>query len=300
MTTVCVVALFVLPSCVWNRAFLKPQAIPISAKRGMSVDPGTGDTLILNLSGPNYQPVFSDGRGNELPLPFRVESVLFGSPDKLLHGWMLKDSSVATTTTSTLLFLHGNGGNILSEYPVVLPFLKQGFQVFVFDYSGYGFSQGKATRNHVIEDAAVALRYVKLRPDVVGTDVVLYGQSLGGHTAAIVAGLEPTLIDVLVIEGGFSSFRKIAKYSTPAGFISKLVVKEGPRAAEGLSRYGGQLLVIHSAEDSVVPIGLGRELYEAGNAPKYWMEISGPHGDGPILSVDEIVAQIRTMLSEVH
>ena len=91
---------------------------------------------------------------------------------------MLKPKNV--TPTITLLHFHGNAGFLLSQYQAMTPLLKYGFQIFVFDYSGFGFSEGKATRTNVLIDGNSALTYVKSRDDIKNTKLVIYGQSLGG------------------------------------------------------------------------------------------------------------------------
>lgn len=298
ITRVLVVALHVLylSGCAWNRAFLHPDVIPATVQQGKSIDPVTKDTVVLRFSLPDHTPSFTDNQGRALPMAFSIESAWFAPPDASLYGWMLKDTT-GIPATRTILFLHGNGGNLLTEYPVMLPFLRDGSQVFVFDYRGYGLSKGKATREHVHEDAIAALEYLRTRQDVTGTKVVAYGQSLGGHTAALLAGDRPALCDAVVIEGGFGAFREIAKRSVRMGSIAKLMVNEGPSAFEALGRYHGPLLLVHSSEDDVVPMDLGRELFDAGNEPKVWLEIDGPHANGPILKSASIMQQVQLLLA---
>ena len=290
-------ALAFLSSCAWNKAFLHPDVIPAHVQQGSSIDPVTKDTVVLRFDQPGHRPSFTDIQGRALPMPFRIESAWFGEPAAALYGWMLKDTMTDSAPEITILFLHGNGGNLLTEYPVMLPFLGDGgTQVFVFDYRGYGLSKGKAKREHVHEDAITALEYLRTRQDVGGTKVVVYGQSLGGHTAALLAGDRPTLCAAVVIEGGFGSFREIAKRSVRPGAIAKLLVNEGPSASEAIVRYHGPLLVVHSTEDDVVPIDLGRDLFNKGNEPKEWLEIQGPHCAGPSLEGGLLSERIRTLL----
>lgn len=122
-----------LSSCAWNKAFLHPDVIPVTAEKGQSIDPITKDTIVLHFTLPDHVPSFTDKQGQALPMPFHIESAWFGEPDTSLYGWMLKDTT-GIPATSTILFLHGNGGNLLTEYPVMLPFVQEGSQVFVFDY----------------------------------------------------------------------------------------------------------------------------------------------------------------------
>ena len=79
----------------------------------------------------------------------------------------------------TILHFHGSGQFIFTQYRYMEPLVEQGFQVFVFDYSGYGFSGGKASRANVLNDGRAALDYLMTKEEVKATKLVLYGQSLG-------------------------------------------------------------------------------------------------------------------------
>lgn len=100
----------------------------------------------------------------------------------------------------------------------------------------------------------------------------------------------------VVIEGGFSSYRAIAKAVTRTGPLPYLVVKEGPRARRSLQQFTGPLLVIHSRDDDVVPFAMGEELFAWGNGPKQFHAIDGCHVCGPILQPDSVAAWIRTLI----
>ncbi len=284
-------------SCAWNKAFLKPDKIPSTIQVANSIDQATGDSIVMHLKGPRHEPSITLANGGSFPIPYSIESELFESDDRQLNGWMLKPKDGPKKPKITMLFLHGNSGNLLTEYPVVVPFLRLGFQVFIFDYSGFGFSEGKATRVNVLEDAQAALSYLKTRKDVQGLPLIIYGQSLGGHTAALMADEPSGLVSLIVIEGGFTSFKSIAKATTHIGPLS-LLVCEGPRAISSIKSYTGPLLVIHSKDDDVVPFSMGKELYDQANEPKQFHEIYGPHANGPLLEADSIATWIKKMIEQ--
>ncbi len=286
---------FFFSSCAWNKAFLAPDKIPTGLKAATSTDPATGDPIIMHFSGQAHQPTVTFTDGAPYPLPYSVESILFNSDGKQLNGWMMKSNDTIKAPEITMLFLHGNGGNLLTEYPIVIPFLQRGFQVFIFDYSGFGFSEGKASRKHVLIDAQAALAYLHARKDVRGLPLVIYGQSLGGHTAAVMADRTAGLASEIVIEGGFSSFKSIGQATTHIGPLS-LLIHEGPRATRSIKNYFGPLLVIHSDDDSVVPLSMGKALYDSGNQPKQFHVIHGPHANGPFVEPDSIATWIKAMI----
>lgn len=137
--------------------------------------------------------------------------------------------------------------------------------VFMFDYSGFGFSEGKPTRNNVLVDALSTLDYIKTREDIKNTNILLYGQSLGGHLGAMVSA---TLSDIegLITEGAFSSHKDIGGHMVPV--LGKIFVKQGYSALKSIKEYHKPLLVIHSTQDSTIPFFMSRKLYDAANEPK--------------------------------
>src|SRR5450756_1018828 len=145
-------ALLVIPlflSCSFNKAFLKPDKFPREAKRIKLTNHATGDSTIVRFSGDNFQPVFTgsknDGPGNN----YTIESVVFNN-DKgsRLNGWFLKPTD-GRPTSITILHLHGNEGSLLVQYKAISSLVGSGIQVFTFDYSGFGFSEGTATQQQV-------------------------------------------------------------------------------------------------------------------------------------------------------
>lgn len=276
--------------------FLQPDKIPPMAKKGTLIDYATGDTIILNLSGNNFQPIFADNKGNPMKLEYTIESVIFQNALKNnLNGWLLKPTD-SIVPKITILFFHGNGGNITTEYFVATPFVKKGFQVFIFDYSGYGFSQGEATRDNVLIDAVAALDYIRIRSEIKNTKIIIYGQSLGGHLAAVVAQKNESLIDGLVIEAAFSSHRDIAAHESKLGFIARVLVKEGYCAVKSIKCFHKPLLVIHSTEDMTIPFSMGEKLFLNANQPKSFYEIKKCHACGPLFYSDSICEKIKLML----
>ena len=285
-----------ITSCAWNKSFLEPERIPAIPRTGKSINHATGDTTLIHLSGETLQPTFTHTNGDTVAMPYSMGSVWFGDPKAQLYGLMMKPKTSSDLPLVTLLFLHGNGGNAFTEYAAMVPFVERGFQAFIFDYSGYGLSGGKATRTNVLRDTETALAYVKARPDVKGTPLVIYGQSMGGHTAALLAGEVKDTITPVVIEGGFTTFRAIAKAVSHTGPLPYLVVKEGPRTERSLEEFKGPLMIIHSPDDEVVPFAMGKELFSWGNEPKQFHAIKGRHIQGPLLQPDSIATWIRGMV----
>jgi fermentation-respiration switch protein FrsA (DUF1100 family) len=271
--------------------FLQPMVVPAGAKKLTMSAPG--DTTIVDFDSINHQPHFLKNGRDTIAQDYTIESVVFKSGNgNLLNGWFVRSKDVAPDVT--LLHVHGNGGFVLTQYMGLVPLLKYGFQFFVFDYSGYGFSKGESTRNNILADAHAALTYLKTREDVGGTRVVVYGQSLGGHLSAVLAEQRQHDIDALVIEGAFSSHKDIA--AEHAGFIGRWLVTEPYSASKSIRDYKKPVLVIHSTEDEIIPYEMGQKLFSLANEPKSFYEIRHCHICGPENYPDSISAKIYSML----
>lgn len=281
----------ILASCSFNGMFLKPTKIPNGVKKATIKT--EKDTFVFSFAGENHQPTIANFNGQPSDLDYTIESVIFKNANGTnLNGWLVKPKSIIPTVT--LLHFHGNAGALLNQYQAVSPLLKYGFQIFTFDYSGFGFSEGKATRENVLIDANAALNYLKTRSELANTKLVIYGQSLGGHLASVVAAERQQEIDGLVVEGAFSSYKDIAGKRVP--LLGNLIVKKGYSAKKAIKNYKKPLLVIHSKEDKVIPMALGKKIFDNANMPKEFYEIKKKHITGPTYYSEEIAGKIKKML----
>lgn len=220
------------------------------------------------------------------PLDFKSKS------GNNLSGLLLTPKNNVRTDLIFLHF-HGSGGNVIAyHFPLMMKFAKKGYQVYTFDYSGYGFSEGKATRKNVLTDAYSALEFIKNIPEFKDKKIILLGQSYGGYLASVVGSNRQNDIEGIVIEGAFYSHRKEAVYT--AGFIANIVY-DGIRAEKEIKKNHKPILIIHSKEDKRTPIEFGRKIFDEANEPKYFMEIDKWHlgglqyyGDSIKLKINEI------------
>lgn len=286
-----------LTACSFNKMYLQPTTLPNIPpdKNKISITTTTeNDTTLVEFNTKTLQPTFLKNNKDTIILDYTIESVIFkSSSGNNLNGWLLKPKNI--NPTITLLHFHGNAGFLLSQYQATTPLLKYGFQVFVFDYSGFGFSEGKATRDNVLLDGNSALTYIKTREDVKNTKLVIYGQSLGGNLSAVVAQQRETEIDGLVIEGAFSSHKDIA--AKTAGFLGRMLVSEKYSALKSIRTLQKPVLVIHSTEDEIIPFEMGQKIFNNANEPKMFYEIKECHMCGPDFYADSISQKIKNMLS---
>lgn len=286
-----------LTACSFNKMYLQPTSLPNipPGKDYVSITTASkNDTTLVEFNAKTLQPTFFNTNKDTVNFDFTIESVVFKSLNgNKLNGWLLKPKNI--NPTITLLHFHGNAGFLVSQYQAMTPLLECGFQIFVFDYSGFGFSEGKATRQNVLIDGNSALSYVKSRDDVKNMKLVIYGQSLGGHLSAVVAQQRQTEIDGLVIEGAFSSHKDIARET--AGIFGRMFVSEKYSAFRAIQEYQKPVLVIHSTEDETIPFEMGQKIFNNANEPKEFYEINKCHMCGPDFYADSISLKIRNMLN---
>ena len=231
--------------------------------------------LLLWLTGYMETLFYYPAAGNTTPPSnFRnIESITFISEDGTkLHGWFIPaQNQTSPSEAATILHVHGNAGNIESHIWFTEYFPQAGFNLFTFDYRGYGQSEGSArSRKPLIEDTNAALDALLARQDIDQSRIGMYGQSLGGAIGLNVMAQRPE-IKAAVIESAFASFREVAANAVggdPPNILgrglAKLLIKDGNRPVDAIKRINLPILIFHGTSDSIVPISHGRQLADAG------------------------------------
>jgi fermentation-respiration switch protein FrsA (DUF1100 family) len=194
-----------------------------------------------------------------------------------LHGWYIPHPDA----THTLLFFHGNAGNISHRGDSITIFNRLGLSVLIIDYRGYGRSAGRPSEAGIYRDARAARNHLV---EVRGVDpkrILIFGRSLGASVAADLAAHVPS--DGVILESGFSSARDMARHVYP-GLHRILYLRFDFDAARRLSRVRSPVLVLHSRDDEIVPYALGRKLFEAAREPKRFVDLRGNHNSGFLAS----------------
>lgn len=229
------------------------------------------------------QPTFLYSPLREVPytpdeLGLDYENVEFKTDDGLrLSGWYIpvEDSQY------TVLFCHGNGGNIMHRLDSINLFYKLGLSCFIFDYRGYGQSEGRTTEEGTYLDAMAAYRWLSEEKKVSPNDIILFGRSLGGSIAAQLA--TKVTARALIIESTFTSYIDIGKKFYPYMPVCWFA-RFSYRTIDYVKDVRCPVMFIHSRNDETVPFEFGLELYEAANEPKELVEIFGSHNDGFLVS----------------
>jgi fermentation-respiration switch protein FrsA (DUF1100 family) len=206
------------------------------------------------------------------------EDVWFQSADGTrLNGWFLPHS----TSTRAILYCHGNGQNVaLTADLAALLRDRLHASIFIFDYRGYGRSEGIPNEAGCIADAQAARDWLAKRMGADPHEIVLIGHSLGGGVAAALAADGGAR--ALILENTFSSIVDVAAHShwwLPV----RLVMRNRYDSISRIRQYDGPLLQFHGTVDSLIPIQFGRRLFEASSsAMKQFVAGSGlGHDDGP-------------------
>ena len=230
------------------------------------------------------------------------EDVRFQTSDGLtLQGWFIPGGVSSTNAGSNLtwLWFHGNGGNIGHRVDeLALAHHRTGGNIFIFDYRGYGQSDGKPSETGTYLDARAAMEYLLSRADVDGNRIVYQGHSLGAAVAVELALAQPPLAMVLV--SPFASVRDMARLTLPfppAGWL----IRNHYDSISRIRRLNVPVLVLHGDLDDTVPIAQGRKLHEAANEPKRFQMLAGAaHNDTFQATPEQYWGALESFLAELQ
>lgn len=206
------------------------------------------------------------------------EAINFKAADGVnLSGWFIP----AERPRGTILFCHGNAGNISHRLESIQIFHRLKLSTFIFDYRGYGESEGKPTEQGTYLDAEAAWRYLVEKRRVEPTDIIIFGRSLGGTVAAWLA--QDHVPKALIMESTFTSVGEMARELYPYLPVKQLL-RFDYNALDYLRKVNCPVLIVHSRDDEMVPFNHGRALFEVANEPKEFLEIIGSHNEGFLTS----------------
>lgn len=231
------------------------------------------------------------------------EDVTFPTSDGLtLHGWFLPAHGRAR---GTIVHFHGNAANVSAHVGLVAWLPSLGYHVLMFDYRGYGRSEGRVARAGTIRDGHAALDYALSRPEAGGLPVFAYGQSLGGAVAIVVAAERPE-IRAVVAESPFSTYRGIAALHArrllgsdwAARWLARITISSGHDPLEVVGRIAPRPLLVIAAEcDEICFPEQARELYDAAGEPKeFWLVPGAEHLSILLEAQTELVERVSTFL----
>ena len=239
--------------------------------------------------------VFFPGTGREAMVTpqtygLKFETVGIQTADgETLHAWWVP----AEGARGTVLFFHGNAGNISHRLDYLLMFNRLRYSTLIVDYRGYGRSTGTPSEAGTYRDAEAAWEYLRHAKMAQPQDVVIAGESLGGAVATwLAAEVSPRAVVL------FSTFTSVPDLGAQVYWFLpvRLLSRIGYDNRENLKRIHAPVFIAHSRDDDIVPYSHGKQLYEVANEPKSFLEMRGGHNEGFIFTQPEWVAQLGAFL----
>jgi len=181
----------------------------------------------------------------------------------------------------TVLFFHGNAGNISHRLDSMRVFNELNLATLIFDYRGYGRSEGKVSEQGIYRDAEAVWRHLTEKRGIPPAEIIVFGRSLGAAVAASVAGQHSP--GALIIESGFVSVPDMAAELYP-WLPARWLARIGFPAGDYLKTVTCPVLVVHSRDDEIIPFDQGLRLFEVSHEPKQFLELRGGHNDGFLVS----------------
>jgi len=211
--------------------------------------------------------------------------------DIRLHGWYVPNEN----SEKTILFFHGNAGNISHRLESIDIFNRLGLNVFIIDYRGYGQSEGKITEKGSYRDAEAAWHYLVNTRGIDESQIIVFGRSLGGSIAAWLASKQAP--SALIIESGFTSVPSMGQRLYPFLPVRWLAHFKYD-TIQYVQFVSCPVLVAHSKDDEIIPYDEGHKIFDAANEPKRFLEMRGGHNDGFILSGTSYIEGIREFIDQ--
>ncbi len=221
-----------------------------------------------------FPAVYPDGMWN--PPGLKFEDAWFEAADGTkLHGWYVP----AANPRAVVLFAHGNAGNLSHRIDFLEILNRLRVSVLIFDYRGYGRSEGSPSEAGVLQDARAARRWLAERANVAESQIVLLGESLGGGVMVDLAAADGAR--ALVLQNTFTSLPDVARFHYPWLPVSMLMRTRFDSLSK-IGRYRGPLLQFHGDADTIIPFALAQRLHAAANEPKQLTVIPGGDHNDPL------------------
>lgn len=186
----------------------------------------------------------------------------------------------------TLLYFHGNGGNLAGRAERIATYQEAGIGVFMMSYRSYSGSTGSPNETDNVSDALAAYDALVQR-GVASSDIVLYGESLGSGVAVQVAVARE--VGAVILDAPFTSLADVGAQVYPYLPVH-LAIADRYDSLSRIARINAPLLIVHGTRDQVVPHDMGRQLYEAAAEPKTFASIAGAgHSDHDRYGSDQII-----------
>lgn len=209
-----------------------------------------------------------------------------------VHGWFVPGDS-----SRTVLYFHGNAGNISHRLHTLRQLHDLELSVLIIDYRGYGQSEGSPNEDGLYRDAEAAWQYLTEIRGIATEDIVVLGRSLGASVAAwLAADRNP---GGLVLDSAFTSVPDIGQDVYP-WLPVRLLSRFQHATSEYVIKTSSPLLVVHSRDDEIIPFHHGEAIFGHANEPKTFLELRGGHNDAHFTSETAYIDGLRRFLRSIE
>jgi fermentation-respiration switch protein FrsA (DUF1100 family) len=231
---------------------------------------------------------------NPADLGLAYEDVTLAASDgERLHAWFLPAPAPAPVT---VLFLHGNAGNISHRFDKLAVLRALGADVLIVDYRGFGRSTGRPNESGTYRDADAAYEHLTGARAIEPRRLVLYGESLGAAVAVDLAAREA--VGGLIMESAFTSAVEVGRELFP--FLpAGLLVRNRYDSIAKIGKVRAPVLLLHSRDDEFFGWHHPRRLYEAARPPKRLIELRGGHNDAFLVSGTAFTAALKAFFADI-
>ncbi len=210
-----------------------------------------------------------------------------------LAAWWIPGS---LPVRGTVLLFHGNAGNIAHRIGYAKMFYGMGYHTLLVDYRGYGDSTGTPSEEGTYQDATASWLWLTATRGIKASEIVIFGESLGGGVAAWLAAQHAQPAPrALILSSTFTSIPDLGAELypwLPVRWLSRIQYDN----LASLERSRAPLLIAHSPGDEIVPYAHGRRLYAAAREPKVFLELSGGHNEGFVFAREEWIKAVQAFL----
>ncbi len=234
-----------------------------------------------------------------IPDTSRIEVVMASEGETLYGFYVRQTDSLRVKPHPVIIYHHGNRDNIEYSWERVEHLYKAGFDVFIYDYRGFGKSTGTSSEAGMRADARAALTYVTSRKDVDTSHIVHYGYSLGGYPA-LYSVTELHTARALITESIFASGEALVQSGTLLNIPGSYLLDDPLDNIAPMQKRSCPVLLLHGTEDTFISVETsGQRLYDVARQPKLFVRVQGaghesvPSTMGTQNYIDLITAFIR-------
>jgi len=209
-----------------------------------------------------------------------------------INGWFIANPKAKYT----LLFFHGNAGNIGDRIDKLQLLYQAGLNIFIIGYRGFGKSQGRPSEPGFYRDAFAAYDYLLNTIGIDPDQIILYGESLGSAIAVNLAFHRK--VKALILEGAFSCGRDMAVKFYP--FLPRFIFSNSFDSLTKIKEINAPKLFIHSRDDEIVPFNMAKKLYDHAKGPKEFLEILGDHNSAFLSSQQLYISSISAFIRRLY